>query len=139
MTIDEIDDLFNKRSGMLGLTGYSDLRDVHAAADAGDHDARLGLAVYCRRIKGYVGRYYALLGHLDSITFTAGVGENDPAVRADSLAGLEELGIIVDPERNAVRPKEATLISSDASRIQVWVVPTNEEREIAAQSIAAVV
>ena len=138
MTIDEIDDLLNKRSGMLGLTGYNDMRDVRAAAEAGDHAAQLGLAVYCRRIKGYVGRYYALLGHLDSITFTAGVGENDIHVRAMSLAGLEELGIIVDAERNHVRPKEPTLISTDDSRVQVWVVPTNEEREIAIQSIAAV-
>ena len=138
MTIDEIDDVLNKRSGMLGLTGYNDMRDVRAAAEAGDHAAQLGLAVYCRRIKGYVGRYYALLGHLDSITFTAGVGENDIHVRAMSLAGLEELGIIVDAERNHVRPKEPTLISTDDSRVQVWVVPTNEEREIAIQSIAAV-
>jgi len=138
MTIDEIDDLLNKQSGMLGLTGYSDMRDVHAAAQDGVHDAQLGLEVYYRRIRGYVGKYYALLGHLDSITFTAGVGENDAEVRAQSLAGLEELGIVVDPERNAGRKKAATLISADSSRVQVWVIPTDEEREIALQSIAAV-
>ena len=138
MTIDEIDDLLNKQSGMLGLTGYNDLRDVHAAAEAGNEDARLGLQIYYRRIRGYVGRYYALLGHLDSITFTAGVGENDDAVRLNSLSGLEELGIVIDPERNAGRKKQATLISADDSRIQVWVVPTNEEREIAVQSLAAI-
>lgn len=138
MNVDEIDDLLNKRSGMLGLTGYSDMRDVHAANEAGDHDANLGLQIYYRRIRGYVGRYYALLGHLDSITFTAGVGENDDLVRIGSLSGLEELGIIIDPERNAGRKKQATLISADDSRIQVWVVPTNEEREIAVQSLAAI-
>jgi len=112
--------------------------DVHAAADGGNHDAQLGLQIYYRRIRGYVGRYYALLGHLDSITFTAGVGENDALVRLHSLAGLEELGIVVDPERNAGRKKMPSLISADSSRIQVWVVPTNEEREIAAQSLAAI-
>ncbi|MCR6712630.1 MAG: acetate kinase [Demequina sp.] len=138
MTIDEIDDLLNKQSGMLGLTGYNDLRDVHAAAEAGNEDARLGLQIYYRRIRGYVGRYYALLGHLDSITFTAGVGENDDAVRLNSLSGLEELGIVIDPERNAGRKTAPTLISADSSRVQVWVVPTNEEREIAAQSLAAI-
>jgi len=138
MTIDEIDALLNKNSGMLGLTGYSDMRDVHAAAKRGDHNAQLGLEIYYRRIRGYVGRYYALLGHLDAISFTAGVGENDAAVRLHSLAGLEELGIVVDPERNAGSKKVPTLISADASRVQVWVIPTNEEREIAVQSLAAI-
>ena len=139
MTIDEVDTLLNKGSGMLGLTGHADMRDVHAASDAGDHDAQLGLKIYYRRIRGYVGRYYALLGHLDSITFTAGVGENDDVVRLNSLAGLEELGIVVDAERNAGRKKAPTLISADSSRVQVWVIPTNEEREIAVQSLAAIV
>jgi len=138
MTIDEIDDLLNKQSGMLGLTGYSDMRDVHKAAESGDHDAQVGLQIYYRRIRGYVGRYYALLGHLDAITFTAGVGENDDLVRLNSLSGLEELGIVLDAERNAGRKKAPTLVSADSSRIQVWVIPTNEEREIAVQSLAAI-
>ena len=138
MTIDEVDSLLNKSSGMLGLTGYSDMRDVHAAAEAGNDDAHLGLEIYYRRIRGYVGRYYALLGHLDSITFTAGVGENDDLVRWHSLDGLAELGIVLDAERNAGRKKQPTLISADSSRVQVWVIPTNEEREIAVQSLAAI-
>jgi len=138
MTLDEIDHLFNSQSGMLGLTGYSDMRDVEQAAADGAHDAQLGLEIYCRRIRGYVGQYYAQLGHLDAIVFTAGVGENSDVVRLQSLVGLSELGIIVDPERNAGRKKQATLISADESAVEVWVVPTNEEREIALQSIAAV-
>ncbi|MFN3866754.1 MAG: acetate kinase [Demequina sp.] len=138
MTIDEVDTLLNRRSGMVGLTGYSDMRDVWREADEGSHDARLGLDVYCRRIRGYVGQYYAQLGHLDAVVFTAGVGENDDGVRLESLTGLEELGIEIDPERNAGRKKQPTLVSTDGSRVQVWVVPTNEEREIALQSIAAV-
>lgn len=138
MTLDEIDYLFNRQSGMLGLTGYSDMRDVEKAAGEGSHDAQLGLEIYCRRIRGYVGQYYAQLGHLDAIVFTAGVGENSDVVRLQSLAGLSELGVIMDPERNAGRKKQATLVSAEESRVQVWVVPTNEEREIALQSIAAV-
>jgi acetate kinase len=138
MTLDEIDHLFNRQSGMLGLTGYSDMRDVEQAAADGAHDAQLGLEIYCRRIRGYVGQYYAQLGHLDAVVFTAGVGENSDTVRVQSMAGLSELGIIMDPERNAGRKKQATLVSADESPIAVWVVPTNEEREIALQSIAAV-
>ncbi len=137
MSIDEIDHLLNRQSGMLGLTGAADMRDVEQSAKDGDHDAQLGLEIYCRRIRGYVGQYYAQLGHLDAIVFTAGVGENSDTVRMQSLAGLEELGIVIDPELNAGRKKVATKISAAESRIEVWVVPTNEEREIALQSIAA--
>ena len=138
MTIDEVDSLLNRQSGMLGLTGYSDMRDVQQAAREGAADAQLGLEVYCRRIKGYVGRYFALMGALDSVTFTAGVGENDHLVRLHALAGLEALGIEIDAELNAERSREARRISTDGSRVEVWVVPTDEEREIALQSVAAV-
>jgi acetate kinase len=138
MSLEEIDHLFNRQSGMLGLTGYSDMRDVEQAAEEGAHDAQLGLEIYCRRIRGYIGQYYAQLGHLDAIVFTAGVGENSDVVRLQSLEGLSELGIVLDPERNAGRKKSATLVSTDDSPVQVWVIPTNEEREIALQSIAAV-
>src|SRR5690606_1355761 len=96
MTLDEVDTLLNRQSGMLGLCGYSDMRDVETAAADGDHDAQLALEVYCRRIRGYVGQYYAQLGSLDAITFTAGVGENADDVRLQSLAGLSQLGIIMD-------------------------------------------
>ncbi|WP_062517640.1 acetate/propionate family kinase [Demequina gelatinilytica] len=138
LDIDEIDDLFNKRSGMLGLTGHSDMRDVHTMIEEGSHEARVALDIYTRRIKGYVGQYMAQLGGLDAIVFTAGVGENDDIVRIESLTGLEELGIEIDAERNAGRKKQATLISTDTSRVQVWVIPTNEERAIALQSVASV-
>lgn len=138
MSIDEVDTLLNRGSGMLGLTGYSDMRDVDDAAAAGDHDAQLALEVYCRRIRGYVGQYYAQLGSLDAIVFTAGVGENSDDVRAASLAGLENLGIVMDAELNAGRKKQPARVSAEESPVQVWVVPTNEEREIALQSIAAV-
>lgn len=136
MGTDEIDVLLNRRSGMLGLCGRTDMRDVHAAVDAGDEAAAVALEVYYHRIRGYVGAYYAQLGHVDAIAFTAGIGENDPIVRARSLEGLERLGIVVDPERNAVRPKEPTIVSPDGAEVTVLVVPTNEELEIAREAVA---
>jgi acetate kinase len=138
MTTDELDDLLNRRSGMLGLCGYTDMRDLHDAVAAGDEVARTALEVYFHRIKGYVGNYYAQLGHVDAIAFTAGIGENDDIVRAGALAGLERLGISVDPERNAGRKKEPTVISPDGAEVTVMVVPTNEELEIARQSLETV-
>ncbi|HQY33763.1 acetate kinase [Actinotalea sp.] len=138
MTTDELDDLLNRRSGMLGLSGSSDMRDVHDAVAAGDENARTALEVYYHRIKSYVGSYYAHLGHVDAIAFTAGIGENDDIVRINSLAGLERLGIAVDPERNAGRKKADTVISPDGSEVTVLVVPTNEELEIARQAVALV-
>ncbi|WNM23984.1 acetate kinase [Demequina capsici] len=138
MSIDEIDTLFNKQSGLLGMCGYSDLRDVHKAIEAGSHEARLALSVYTRRIKMFVGQYLAVMGSVDAIVFTAGVGENDDIVRLESMQGLEGLGIVIDEERNAGRKKTGTLVSADDSKVQIWVIPTNEEREIALQSIAAV-
>jgi len=138
MEIEEIDDELNKRGGMLGLCGHHDMRDVEKVAEGGDHDARLALEVYTRRIRGYVGQYWAQLGTLDAIAFTAGIGENSDVVRSMSMAGLEGLGIIVDPKLNAGKKKEATLVSSKESPVQVWVIPTNEEREIALQAVAAV-
>lgn len=136
-SFDELDDLLNRKSGFIGLTGKSDMRDIDAAVLAGDKDAITGRAVYAHRIKGYVGKYMAVMGGLDVIVFTAGIGENDDAVRLESMTGLERLGIVIDPERNAGRKKQATLISTDDSPVQIWVVPTNEERAIALQSVAA--
>lgn len=135
-TIDQLDELLNRRSGMLGLSGYTDMRDVHAAAEQGDDAVRTALDVYYHRIKGYVGSYYAQLGRVDAIAFTAGIGENDDIVRAGALAGLERLGIVVDPERNAGRKKQPTVISPDGADVTVLVIPTNEELEIARQSVA---
>ncbi|MCS5713795.1 acetate kinase [Herbiconiux sp. CPCC 205716] len=134
----ELDELLNRRSGLLGLSGKGDMRDVQKAAAAGDEAAELALEVYLHRIRGYVGAYYAQLGRLDAIVFTAGVGENNPLVRARSLAGLEGLGIEVDAARNEARGLGARTISTESSRVAVLVVPTNEELEIARQSFAAV-
>ena len=138
MSTDQSDDLLNRRSGMLGLSGSSDLRDVHAAVEAGDENALLALKVYCHRLQHYFGAYYDLLGRVDAIAFTAGVGENDEIVRLRALTGLEHLGIVVDPERNRGRKSSETVISADGSPITVFVVPTNEELEIAREAVTLV-
>ncbi len=136
LDVDELDDLLNRRSGLLGLAGVSDLRDVHDRIAAGDAAARVALDVYCHRLKKYLGAYLAILGGLDAVAFTAGVGENDDIVRLQTLQGLEHLGIVVDPERNEGRKKAETLISTDDSPVKVFVVPTNEELEIAREAVA---
>lgn len=136
-TVDEIDDLLNHRSGLLGLAGANDMREVMRRRDAGDAAAALAFDVYCRRIKQYVGGYAALLGRVDAITFTAGVGENAPPVRAAALAGLERFGIAVDETRNAEAAGEL-LISPPDAPVAVCVVPTDEELEIATQARSVV-
>lgn len=135
LSIDEIDDLFNRKSGLLGLTGTGDMRDVEDRARAGDALAITGLEVYAHRIRHYVGAYLAQLGGADAIVWTAGVGENSAEVRARSLRGLGPFGIQVDDERNAERSGEPREISTDDSPVKVLVIPTNEELEIARQTL----
>ena len=136
--IDELDDLLNKRSGLLGLAGRSDMRDVLAGADAGEPAARLAYDVYIHRLRAYAGAYIAQLGGVDVISFTAGVGENAVKVRADALATLGFLGVRIDPHRNAERTHGIRRISADDSAIEVLVVPTDEELEIARQTLSIV-
>lgn len=131
-----VDRALNTSSGLLGLTGANDLREVHRLARAGDADAALALEVYCHRIRKYVGAYSAVLGRVDAVVFTAGVGENDAWVRARSLAGMERFGIEVDAERNESSDRGARWISPDRAEVAVLVVPTDEELEIARQAVA---
>lgn len=138
LDVDGVDDLLNRRSGILGLGGHADMRDLVDAAEAGEERAALALEVYAHRLKAYIGAYLAQLGGVDVISFTAGVGENSAPVRAAALAGLERLGIELDPERNAERSGETRVISTDASAVTVLVVPTDEELEIARQTLEAV-
>ncbi len=121
LSTDEIDAVLNSRSGLLALAGDNDMREVQRRAAAGDAAAELALDVYCYRIRKYVGAYLAALGGADAIVFTAGVGENDARVRARSLAGLERLGIAVDPVRNEAGE---TVISPDGGAVAVLVIPT---------------
>ncbi|MFE4466274.1 acetate/propionate family kinase [Oerskovia sp. NPDC056781] len=138
MSIDELDDLFNKRSGIKGIAGENDFRALHDLIAAGNEDARLALDVYIHRLRKYIGAYMAVLGRIDVIAFTAGVGENDDIVRAQVVEGLAGLGIAVDPERNAVRSKEPRVISPDWTSTLVMVVPTMEELAIARLSVEIV-
>ncbi|HEY6794759.1 MAG TPA: acetate kinase [Kineosporiaceae bacterium] len=130
----EVTSALNHGSGLLGLAGASDVREVTRRAERGDPAARLALDVYCYRVRCYVGAYYAALGRLDAIAFTAGVGENSAVVRAGSLAGLERLGIAVDDARNREGSGER-VISPDGAPVTVVVVPTDEELEIARQTV----
>ncbi|SLM92391.1 acetate kinase [Brachybacterium nesterenkovii] len=136
MDIDQIDTLLNKQSGMQGLCGMSDFRDIQAAVEAGDEEVRIALEVWAHRVRKYVGSYAFVLGGVDVITFTAGIGENADFARAKVLEGLEGFGIKLDPAKNAGRSKEPKIISADDSAVTVVVYPTNEELAIAQQAFA---
>lgn len=138
MTVDQIDTMLNKLSGLKGLSGVNDFRALDQRIAAGDEAARLAFDVYVHRLRHYLGAYLAVLGSVDVISFTAGVGENNPAVRAAALAGLDGLGIELDPGRNQAASRDARVISADTSRTTVLVVPTNEELAIARQALALV-
>lgn len=137
LSIDDLDHLLNKKSGLLGLSGHSDMRDVLAGRGKGDPVATLAFDVYIRRIRAYLGAYLAQLGGVDVISFTAGVGENAAAVRAAALETMQWAGIELDEQRNSERGSGARVISTDASAVTVLVVPTNEELEIARQTLEA--
>ncbi|MFD3868885.1 acetate kinase [Streptomyces sp. NPDC058623] len=138
LSIDEIDSLLNKKSGLLGLCGDNDMREVQRRADGGDTAARLALDAYVHRLKKYIGAYTAVLGRVDAVVFTAGVGENASGIRAAAVRGLEELGLALDLEANAARSSEPRLVSAEYARVAVAVVPTDEELEIATQAHALV-
>lgn len=127
----EMADYLNKKSGVLGITGISsDMRDVENAANEGNERAKLALKMYSYRIKKYIGAYAAAMGGVDAIVWTAGVGENQVSMREASCEGLEFLGIKIDKQKNDIHGKEAE-ISTDDSRVKVWVIPTDEEIVIA--------
>ncbi|MGK3950319.1 acetate/propionate family kinase [Microbacterium sp. K2] len=133
-SIDDLDALLNSRSGLKGLAGHSDMRDILAGRDVGDAAATLAFDVYIHRLRAYAGSYIAQLGGVDVISFTAGVGENAAAVRAEAMATLGFAGVEIDQVRNAARQRGIRRISSDESKVAVLVVPTNEELEIARQT-----
>jgi len=138
MDIDEIETMLNRHSGMLGLGGEIDFRVVHERIAAGDEAAKLAYEVYIHRLRKYIGAYLAVLGHVDVITFTAGVGENDARVRRDALGGLASLGIELDERLNDAPLRKARRISAESSPITVLVVPTDEELAIARATLTAI-
>ncbi len=135
LTIGEVDALLNQQSGLKGLSGVNDFRQLQQRRSEGDEHAALAFDVYVHRLRHYLGAYLVQLGRLDVLTFTAGVGENNPALRAAVVEGLQGLGLAVDPARNEAPSREARIISPDGSPVAVAVVPTNEELEIARQTI----
>jgi acetate kinase len=130
---DGLEDLLHHRSGLEGLAGVHDFRDLLDAAAGGDEHARTAYDVYCHRLRKYVGAYLAVLGGAHAVVFTAGVGEHVPRVREDALRGLAALGIEVDATRNREDVDGPRRISADGSRVDVLVVPTDEELAIARQ------
>ena len=136
MGVDEIESMLNYQSGVLGLAGERDFRRLRALIESGDSEAQLAYSVFVHRLRKYIGAYLAVLGHTDVISFTAGIGENDPAVRRDAVAGLEALGIVLDQRRNLSAGKGTRQISADDSPITVLVVPTNEELAIARDCVS---
>lgn len=132
----ELDSFLNTRSGLKGLAGVSDMRDIVERRAAGDAAATLAFDVYIHRLRAYLGAYLAQLGGADVISFTAGVGENAVEVRAAALETLGYAGVVLDPERNAARGSGIRVISTDDSAVTVLVVPTDEELEIARQTMS---
>jgi acetate kinase len=138
MTASEIDNILNKESGLLGVSGVSsDSRDVEDAAAEGNHQAEIALELFNYRVKKYIGAYTAAMGGVDAIVFTAGIGENSIDTRANILSGLEYLGVELDKEANDCRGKEV-LISTDDSKVKAMIVPTNEELVIAKDTMELV-
>lgn len=129
----EVSDLLHHKSGMLGLTGYSDLRDIEAEAVNGNRECQLALDMNTYRIRKFIGSYTAAMNGLDALIFTAGIGENSDVIRKMVCTDMEYLGIELDEEKNALRAKENRIISTEASRAKILVIPTNEELEIAKQ------
>ncbi len=135
-SIKEIDDLLNKQSGLKGIAGMNDMRDLHDARQNGDKKAQLAFEMFCHRIRQYIGAYYAELGRVDAVLFTAGIGENDDLMRAEVCANLAPMGIELDLDANAKRGPNVRSISKPGTRVPVLVVPTNEELEIAEATLA---
>jgi acetate kinase len=138
MSVEDIEKMLNRRSGVFGLGGEIDFRMLHQLIESGDKAAQLAYDVYIHRLRKYIGAYLAVLGSTDVITFTAGVGENDAAVRRDALSGMTALGIELDDDLNAGPAKAARRISADSSSTTVLVIPTNEELAIARDCLQVV-
>jgi acetate kinase len=134
-SISDLDRIINKESGLLGISGLSDMRDVENAAADGNVRAELALEVFCYRIRKYVGAYAAAMGGLDAIVFTAGIGENSPIVRERACRDLEFLGLELDATKNSTERGRAVDLAAASSRVRVLLIPTNEERMIARETM----
>lgn len=138
MSMDDIENLLNKNSGCKGVCGENDMRSIHQMSEAGDENARLALAMYAYRIKKYIGAYFAVLGHVDALVFTGGIGENDAWLRQQCCAGLTAFGIKIDSDKNQNPTRPCGEISSSPATVKVLVTITQEELEIAIQAEACI-
>lgn len=138
MAVDDIESMLNHRSGVYGLAGEADFRRLHDMIESGDESAQLAYSVFIHRLRKYIGGYLAVLGHTNVVSFTAGIGVHDPAVRRDALSQMTALGIELDEQRNASPVTSAWRISTARSPITVLVIPTNEELAIARQCLAVI-
>lgn len=135
-TPDEMATVLSKKSGMLGLTGHIDMRDIETMAMDGDLNCKLALEMNAYRIKKYIGAYAAAMNGLDALVFTAGIGENSDIIRGMACSDLDFMGIVLDKEKNKVRSKDIRDISSSKSHVRILIVPTNEELEMAEEAYA---
>ncbi|HMK64476.1 MAG TPA: acetate kinase, partial [Thermodesulfobacteriota bacterium] len=134
----DLEGLLNSKSGLIGICGLNDMREILAAADQGNERARLAVEIFCYRIKKYIGAYLAVLGRLDALVFTGGIGENAAPVRQKILSGLEHLGLGVDPEKNQKVSGNIAEIQGAGFRTKTLVIKTNEELEIARQTLEVI-
>ena len=138
MRPEEVENLLNKESGLKGICGVSDMREILDRAATGDERAELAIEMFCYRIRKCIGAYYAILGRLDAVVFTGGIGENAAPIRQRVCEGLEYLGIGIDPGKNGGVAVTVTEIQREGMPVKVLVVRTNEEREIALQTISTI-
>lgn len=138
LEVNEIETLLNRKSGLLGVCGSNDMREIQQRMKQGDQQAKLAIELYCYRIKKYIGAYFAILGRLDALIFTAGVGENSSVVRSQVCQGLEHLGISIDSEKNSAEINAATEIQNNTDLVKILVIPTDEALEIARQTRACI-
>lgn len=138
MSLKDVDVVLQKESGLKGICGMNDMRDIRAAADAGNDRARLALDMFVYRCRQYIGAYFFQLGKVDALVFTAGVGENDPLTRQACCADMERFGLVLDGTRNRQPAAHHGVITTDASTVKAYVIPTDEELEIARQTLMVV-
>ncbi len=135
---EQVEALLNTESGLKGICGVNDMRTIQRRASEGDERSRLAMEMYAYRVRKYIGAYSAVLGRVDAIVFTAGIGENSPGIRASACQGLSPLGIEIDPAANTAASREPREIQPQGAALKVLVIPTNEELEIAQETLAAI-
>jgi acetate kinase len=135
---DEVESILNQESGLKGICGVNDMRHIEELSRSGNSQAQLAIEMVCYRIKKYIGAYHAALGSLDALVFTAGIGEKSSLIRAGACRGLSHLGIEIDPDKNNRKSKKAFEIQTRGSSVRVLVIPTNEELEIAEQTVTCI-